>query len=76
MTEVVYSSSSENDSPSYRVFTVGITPPGRRGTSEEAVNVYLFLASKEASYVTGALCPVDGGLTVANGPIGKRLKVP
>lgn len=43
---------------------------GRRGTPEEVANVYLFLASEEASYVTGALYMVDGGITIAKGPTG------
>ncbi|MCC2548417.1 SDR family oxidoreductase [Hymenobacter sp. BT175] len=46
------------------------TPMGRRGTPEEVANVYLFLASDEASYVTGALYFVDGGTTVSKGPHG------
>lgn len=36
---------------------------GRVGTAEEVANVALFLASDEASYVTGAAIPVDGGWT-------------
>jgi NAD(P)-dependent dehydrogenase (short-subunit alcohol dehydrogenase family) len=48
------------------------TPMGRRGTPEEVANVYLFLASDEASYVTGALYMVDGGITVAKGPVGSQ----
>jgi NAD(P)-dependent dehydrogenase (short-subunit alcohol dehydrogenase family) len=48
------------------------TPMARRGTPEEVANVYAFLASDEASYVTGALWVVDGGVTVAKGPIGKE----
>lgn len=46
------------------------TPMGRRGTPEEVANVYLFLASDEASYVTGALYTVDGGITITKGPNG------
>jgi hypothetical protein len=43
--------------------TVDGTPMGRRGTPEEVANVYLFVASDEASYVTGATYFVDGGVT-------------
>src|SRR5437588_1844013 len=46
------------------------TPLARRGTTEEVANVYAFLASDEASYVTGALYFVDGGTTIAKGPVG------
>lgn len=51
---------------------IGATPMGRRGTPEEVANVYLFLASDEASYITGGLFPVDGGVTVAKGSVGKK----
>jgi NAD(P)-dependent dehydrogenase (short-subunit alcohol dehydrogenase family) len=36
-------------------------PLGRLGTPEEVANVVLFLASEHASYVTGAIVPMDGG---------------
>jgi NAD(P)-dependent dehydrogenase (short-subunit alcohol dehydrogenase family) len=45
-------------------------PFGRRGTPEEAANVYAFLASDAASFVTGALWTVDGGLTQSKGAVG------
>ncbi|RYG19717.1 MAG: SDR family oxidoreductase [Chitinophagaceae bacterium] len=48
------------------------TPLARRGTPEEVANVYCFLASSEASYVTGALYNVDGGITVSKGPVGEQ----
>ncbi len=48
------------------------TPMARRGTPEEMANVYAFLASDEASYVTGALWLADGGVTVAKGPVGQQ----
>jgi meso-butanediol dehydrogenase/(S,S)-butanediol dehydrogenase/diacetyl reductase len=37
-------------------------PMGRLGTPEEMANVALFLASDEASFVTGAFVVADGGL--------------
>lgn len=46
------------------------TPMARRGTPEEMANVYAFIASDEASYVTGALWLADGGVTVAKGAVG------
>ncbi|MGO8763169.1 MAG: SDR family NAD(P)-dependent oxidoreductase [Desulfobaccales bacterium] len=47
-----------------------VVPLGRRGTPEEMANIYAFLASDEASYVTGALWLADGGVTPAKGTMG------
>ena len=40
---------------------LGGTPLGRKGTPDEVANVALFLASDEASFVTGELIHPDGG---------------
>lgn len=39
------------------------TPAGRPGTPEEIASAIAWLVSDEASYVHGALIPVDGGIT-------------
>lgn len=42
---------------------VAMTPLGRLGTPEETANVIAFLASEEASYMSGSIVTVDGGRT-------------
>ena len=37
---------------------------GRLGTPQEVANAYLFLASDEAGFITGAILSVDGGMTI------------
>lgn len=44
-------------------YVAGATPIGRRGSVEEVAYAVLFLASDEASYITGAELAVDGGYT-------------
>jgi len=39
-------------------------PLKRHGKAEETAHTVLFLASPEASYITGQTIPVDGGLSV------------
>lgn len=42
-------------------------PMGRGGTSEEIAKVIAFVASDDASFMTGSAIVVDGGLTAASG---------
>ena len=49
--------------PEQRAAIEASIPLGRAAQPEEIAGAVAFLASEDASYVTGALWPVDGGLT-------------
>lgn len=40
-----------------------MTPMGRGAAPEEIANLVAFLSSEEASFITGAIIPIDGGYT-------------
>jgi meso-butanediol dehydrogenase/(S,S)-butanediol dehydrogenase/diacetyl reductase len=42
-------------------------PMGRPGEAHEVAAVIAFLASDDASFVSGVMLPVDGGLGASNG---------
>ena len=43
---------------------MGFVRMGRLGRPEEAGNLFAFLASNEASYLTGQMIAIDGGVTL------------
>ncbi len=51
------------DNPESRSLVAQHVPLGRIGRPDDVAGVSLFLASRAGSYVTGAVIPVDGGLT-------------
>ena len=48
-------------------------PLRRIGEPTDIANAALFLASDEASWITGAILPVDGGFMAGNGPMARDL---
>lgn len=45
-------------------YILGMTPMGRMGTTEEIAAAVTFLVSPEASYITGQVLGVDGGMAM------------
>ncbi len=52
------------DTPEKRKSAIEMHPVGRLGTVEEVVNTICWLASDEASFVTGSALAVDGGASL------------
>lgn len=52
-------------SPEAMAAAVKAVPLGRLGTAQEVADMALFLCSSKARYVTGAVIPVDGGMSIA-----------
>ena len=51
--------------PEFNQVVIDRTPVGRWGTPAEIAAAVVFLASDEASYITGQTLLVDGGMTTA-----------
>ncbi|MFC8277418.1 SDR family NAD(P)-dependent oxidoreductase [Streptomyces sp. NPDC057271] len=60
-TERVAAARTEPGGPEYLSEIVELHPMHRFGTPEEVASAILFLASDEASFITGVVLPVDGG---------------
>jgi len=67
----------EHGGDEYRRSWLDTIPMGRFGTAEEMASVATFLASSDASYMTGAIVAADGGATAHTGQLdfpGRRRK--
>jgi NAD(P)-dependent dehydrogenase (short-subunit alcohol dehydrogenase family) len=60
-TEMLDQLASDADARAALIATV---PLGRPGTPDEVVRIIMLLASEQASFVTGAIVPVDGGQSI------------
>ncbi len=52
------------EDPKFREWVLGMIPVGRLATMDDVGNAVAFLASEEASMITGHNLPVDGGWTI------------
>ena len=55
------------DSDAARASIIDKLPMGRFGQEREVADVATFLVSEAASYITGVMLPIDGGLTLGKG---------
>jgi NAD(P)-dependent dehydrogenase (short-subunit alcohol dehydrogenase family) len=55
--------SAISDDPEARAAIIGRIPMGRAGSPADLEGIMVFLASDESAFATGAVFPVDGGMT-------------
>ncbi|MFN8161741.1 MAG: glucose 1-dehydrogenase [Solirubrobacterales bacterium] len=60
---LIFTAMTESEPPAAVEENIAMTPMGRGGNASEVAAGALFLASDEASFVTGAILPIDGGYT-------------
>lgn len=60
---------ASGDPEGMRAFFSGVQPIGRMASAQEMADCVLFLASDEASFVTGTELVADGGWLAASGPL-------
>lgn len=53
------------DDPDRAARVASNVPLGRNGTAEDAAGAVLFLCSRAGAYVSGAILPIDGGMSAA-----------
>jgi NAD(P)-dependent dehydrogenase (short-subunit alcohol dehydrogenase family) len=58
------SSAALNSDPERKKRVLARTPMGKMGQPEDVANAVYFLVSDEASFITGAILPVDGGNSI------------
>lgn len=56
--------SQQENEKAAREYIYSIHPLGRIGTPDEVGELALFLASEKASFITGVVIPIDGGVTL------------